>query len=90
MADVPMPEAMSEESVAEWLFHLDYPRQAWEEADAGHLDTYLTCARAVLALVREKVREGVVLTQPDPGHVESVRATASIVARVMGMEAPRV
>ena len=92
MSDIPLPSALTEEAVAMWLFHLDYPRQAWEEADAGHLDTYLTCARAVLSLLLAKVREAVELDReeshiygkggPDPWIDRE--CIDRIVARVMG------
>lgn len=84
---IPTPSALTEEAVAGWLFHLDYPRRAWEEADAGHIDTYLACARAVLALVEAKVREGVVKRAEEecftPATIDNLER---IVARVMGRE----
>ncbi len=89
-SDVPMPSAPTEESVARWLFNIDYPRHAWEEADSGHIDTYLASARAVLAWTEAKVREALDLVcscknrdcECDAPHDDEI-----VIARVMGKEA---
>lgn len=87
-SNVPMPSAMTEEEVARWLFNIDYPRHAWEEADSGHIDTYLASARAVLALCEAKVREACEFyADSDDFDAMDAEAIERIVARVMGKEA---
>ena len=76
MSDVPMPKDLSEEAVAEWL-HDDYEKSArvvgwktqeacrvpWKDLPAANQAVMLLTARAVLALVREKVREAITATR---------------------------
>lgn len=104
MSDVPMPQGLSQEAVAEWL-HDDYERSAravgWKTQEAcrvpfadlpvANQQVMLMTARAVLALVEAKVREGVretirVLDEIDLCDEDE----RTIVARVMNKEDPRV
>ena len=86
-----MPRDLSEEAVAEWLLATSLP-PGKEYADMeGARRGALLVARAVLALVRAKVREGVretirVLDEIDLCDEDE----RTIVARVMNKEAPRV
>jgi len=110
MSDVPMPQGLSQEAVAEWL-HDDYERSAravgWKTQEAcrvpfadlpvANQQVMLMTARAVLALVEAKVREGVahprerVVAQSCGCCSDVVEITPDeIVARVMNKEAPRV
>lgn len=101
MSDVPMPQGLSQEAVAEWL-HDDYERSAravgWKTQEAcrvpfadlpvANQQVMLMTARAVLALVEAKVREGVretirVLDEIDLCDEDE----RTIVARVMNKEA---
>ena len=105
MSDVPMPQGLSQEAVAEWLRGRQsaWPVEVYPNTDrvsGGYfhregLDAWL--ARAVLALVEAKVREGVahprerVVAQSCGCCSDVVEITPDeIVARVMNKEAPRV
>jgi len=104
VSSVPMPRDLSEDAVAEWL-HDDYEKSArvvgWKTQEAcrvpfadlpvANQQVMLMTARAVLALVEAKVREGVretirVLDEIDLCDEDE----RTIVARVMNKEAPRV
>ena len=82
MSSVPMPRDLSEEAVAEWV-----TRVYFGDAVGGPDEGDRAIARAVRALLREKVREAVFAARDDAdetdGHVNA------IVARVLGEEAPR-
>lgn len=88
-----LPESLTEEAVARWMLAIECcGLESITEAaivEELRLSPYPAIARAVLALVEAKVREAVVLTQDDPGHVESVRAASAIVSRIMGEEVRR-
>ena len=78
-----MPVDMSEEAVARLLWDAQRPdadRFAWEQIDRMSKDGWLRMARAVLALVRAKVREAVRATDPQGQMVHD-----EIVDRVMGV-----
>ena len=83
-----MPKALSEEAVAKMLWDAQRPdadRIEWGRLDRVSKDGWLRMARAVLALVEAKVREGLIEWMR-----EGFAPDASvIVARVMGREAPR-
>lgn len=88
MSDVPMPRDLTEEAVARVLWDAQRPdvdRLAWERIDRASRDGWLRMARAVLALVEAKVREGLAeyrrLLDTDCDYDDE------IVARVMGKEA---
>ena len=99
MSDVPMPQGLSQEAVAEWL-HDDYERSAravgWKTQEAcrvpfadlpvANQQVMLMTARAVLALVSSKVREGVTLTRVQE-RAGGWTDDEAIVARVMNKEA---
>ena len=86
MSSVPMPRDLSEEAVAEWLYVNSDPfnesRVPWGGLYDGERNKWRFLARAVRALVREKVREAVFAARDDAdetdGHVNA------IVARVLG------
>ncbi len=83
-----MPESMDEEAVAAWT------RSTWDRASGSYVSSLhadRALARAVLALVEAKVRDGVretirVLDEIDLCDEDE----RTIVARVMNKEAPRV
>jgi hypothetical protein len=78
--DVPMPRDLTEREVARWLQAEYYGGpMPWPRFDGQ--------ARAVLALVEAKVREGIRLACDTPADELS---NDEIVARVMNKEAPRV
>ena len=95
-----MPKALSEEAVARWMHGENHAYirdtlgeccRTWDAEDpnarAGEevRNVYRNMARAVLALVEAKVREGLIEWMR-----EGFAPDASvIVARVMGREAPR-
>ena len=83
MSSVPMPRDLSEEAVAEWLQSLamQLGKRTWKRQ-----------ARAVRALLREKVREAVMLGSDAGmrhGLYDIVVPIDAIVSRVLGEEAPR-
>ena len=85
-----MPKALSEEAVAKMLWDAQRPdadRIEWGRLDRVSKDGWLRMARAVLALVRAKVREGV--CAGDVTDVLDEDRADFIVDRVMGREAPR-
>lgn len=90
MSSVPMPRDLSEEAVAEWL-------RAVYFADAGRSPSWAHfMARAVRALLREKVREAVdakhdaaSICDKGDGWIEYDKTDDEIVSRVLGEEAPR-
>ena len=90
MSSVPMPRDLSEEAVAEWLYGLQVESPA----------QWRVMARAVRALLREKVREAadaaVRAVRFDPESLAVAQSAKgalgmveSIVADVLGEEAPR-
>ena len=86
MSDVPMPRDLTEEAVAEWLGCV-YSEAGMYVGPRG-AEGRLAMARAVLALVEAKVREGVretirVLDEIDLCDEDE----RTIVARVMNKEA---
>ena len=97
-----MPKALSEEAVARWMHGENHAYirdtlgeccRTWDAEDpnarAGEevRNVYRNMARAVLALVRAKVREGV--CAGDVTDVLDEDRADFIVDRVMGREAPR-
>ena len=87
-----MPKALSEEAVAKMLWDAQRPdvdRLDWERIDRVSMDGWLRMARAVLALVREKVREGVEAAAFEVINGKPTMDFDAIVARVMWREAPR-
>lgn len=101
MSSVPMPRAMTEEAVAEWLYVNSDPfnesRVPWGGLYDGERNKWRFLARAVRALLREKVREAVDATKgaTDPycecdnsgtgGRIHvGFDATDAIVSRVLG------
>lgn len=84
MSDVPMPQGLSQEAVAEWVTRI-YFGDTTGGADEGDR----AIARAVLALLRAKVREAVETTMlgvsvPHKGHLIWDENVDGFVARVMG------
>lgn len=77
-----MPESMTEEAVAEWL-------NALLECDDVMPSAEKRAARAVLALVEAKVREGAIASYRYCGREAYIVEVNAIVARVMGTEAKR-
>lgn len=95
MADVPMPSALTEEAVAEWVH--SFIREGLPD-----WDQYTITARAVLALCEAKVREAIPLAKDgyyiagfyDKGEFIGANRVMlpnddEIVARVLGREVPR-
>ena len=84
--EVPMPVDLSEEAVAEWLWDVSSIKgdPAWDDANSPSKEQAFAAARAVRALVREKVREAVDMTRGSPFSSDD-----AIIARVMREEAPR-
>lgn len=86
MSSVPMPRDLSEEAVAEWLIDASgapsYGAEMMRDPVVRALWT--PRARAVRALLREKVREAVRATDPQGRMMQD-----QIVSRVLGEEAPR-
>ena len=82
-SDVPMPESMTEEAMANWLDDNDTDGER-------SVASYLTLARAVLAWTEAKVREALDLVcscknrdcECDAPHDDEI-----VIARVMGKEA---
>ena len=84
MSSVPMPRDLSEEAVAEWLHNI--------AAGSNPGMQVALRARAVRALLREKVREAAMLGSDAgmrQGLYDIVVSVDAIVSRVMGEEAPR-
>lgn len=95
MSSVPMPRDLSEEAVAMWLWDVSSIEGdlAWDDANSPSKEQAFAAARAVRALLREKVREGVahprerVVAQSCGCCSDVVEITPDeIVARVMGKE----
>jgi hypothetical protein len=102
MRDVPMPRDLTEEAVAEWAFLAAMgpeSSETWATTDERTKEDVYRLARAVLALVSSKVREGVA-----GGYAEGYRDHRDrdftfdsdeqrhideTVARVMGREVKR-
>lgn len=81
-----MPKALSEEAVAKMLWDAQRPdadRIEWGRLDRVSKDGWLRMARAVLALVREKVREGVEAAAFEVINGKPTMDFDAIVARVM-------
>ena len=96
LTPTPMPRDLSEEAVAEWL-HDDYEKSArvvgwktqeacrvpWKDLPAANQAVMLLTARAVLALVREKVREAADLACHSP-YSNTRSIVDHVVSRVLG------
>lgn len=81
-SNVPMPSAPTEEAVARMLYD-GAPKCVLY--DWGHAKAH---ARAVLALVEKKVREGAIASYRYCGREAYIVEVNAIVASVMGKEAP--
>lgn len=83
------PAAMTEEAVAEWLWAVSSIEgdPEWDDANSPSKEQAFAAARAVRALLREKVREAV--CAGDVTDVLDEDRADAIVARVLGEEAPR-
>ena len=80
MRDVPMPRDLSEEAVAKWLHNI--------AAGSNPGMQVALRARAVRALLREKVREAITATRVQERR-NDFTDDDEIVSRVLGEEAPR-
>lgn len=82
-----MPRDLSEEAVAEWLYVNSDPfnesRVPWGGLYDGERNKWRFLARAVRALLREKVREAVVRTNADARDGKWIIAD-EVVSRVLG------
>lgn len=90
MSSVPMPRDLSEEAVAEWLIDASgapsYGAEMMRDPVVRALWT--PRARAVRALLREKVREAITATRVQERR-NDFTDDDEIVSRVLGEEAPR-
>lgn len=88
-----LPESLTEEAVARWMLAIECcGLESITEAaivEELRLSPYPAIARAVLALVEAKVREGVEAAAFEVINGKPTMDFDAIVARVMGEEAPR-